>query len=177
MASRIRPTFPYLKGVPFNILVVDVGGTNVKLRATGQQKPVKIPSGTSMSPRQMMSAIRREIAGWKVQAVSIGLPGLVLHGRILHEPRNLGKGWVGFDFGKAFRLPIKVINDAAMQALGSYQGGVCSFSVWVPDWAPLLLSMAVWNRLSWRTCSTARIALMKTTSEHREFPGSVRDAV
>jgi polyphosphate glucokinase len=109
--------------VPFDILVVDVGGTNVKLRATGQKKLLRIPSGTNMSPRQMMSSIRREIAGWNVQAVSIGLPGIVLHGRILHEPRNLGEGWVGFDFSKAFRLPVKVINDAAMQALGSYQGG------------------------------------------------------
>ena len=123
MASRSRPTSPHLRNVPFDILVVDVGGTNVKLRATGQKKLVKIPSGTSMSPRQMMSSIRREIAGWNVQAVSVGLPGIVLHGRILHEPRNLGKGWVGFDFGKAFRLPVKVLNDAAMQALGSYQGG------------------------------------------------------
>jgi len=76
-----------------------------------------------MSARQMMSAVRRKIAGWNIQAVSIGLPGVVVHGRILHEPRNLGKGWVGFDFAKAFRLPVKVINDAAMQALGSYQGG------------------------------------------------------
>jgi predicted NBD/HSP70 family sugar kinase len=123
MASRTRLTPPPLKKVPFDILVVDVGGTNVKLRATGQKKRVKIPSGKNMSPRQMMSAIQRKIAGWNVQAVSIGLPGLVLHGRILHEPRNLGKGWVGFDFGKAFRLPVKVINDATMQALGSYQGG------------------------------------------------------
>ena len=114
---------PNLTKAPFDILVLDVGGTNVKLRATGQRKLVKIPSGSSMSPGQMMTAVRREIARWNVQAVSIGLPGLVLHGRILHEPRNLGKGWVGFDFGKAFRLPVKVINDAAMQALGSYQGG------------------------------------------------------
>ena len=123
MAVRARPTVPHLKKVPFDILVLDVGGNSVKLRSTGQKKLVKIPSGSSMSPRQMMSAVRRKIAGWNIQAVSIGLPGIVLHGRILHEPRNLGKGWVGFDFAKAFRLPVKVINDAAMQALGSYQGG------------------------------------------------------
>jgi hypothetical protein len=123
MAGRTQPNSPHLTKAPFDILVVDVGGTNVKLRATGQEELVKIPSGRSMSARQMMSAVRRKIRGWNVQAVSIGLPGLVLHGRILHEPRNLGKGWVGFDFGKAFRLPVKVINDAAMQALGSYQGG------------------------------------------------------
>jgi predicted NBD/HSP70 family sugar kinase len=123
MARRSRPASPQvLTNAPFDILVIDVGGTNVKLRATGQKKLVRIPSGASMSPRQMMAAIRREIARWRVQAVSVGLPGIVLHGRILHEPRNLGKGWVRFDFGKAFRLPVKVINDAAMQALGSYQG-------------------------------------------------------
>src|SRR5215472_14966075 len=123
MAGRTQTPSPHLKKVPFDILVLDVGGTNVKLRATGQKKLVKIPSGSSMSPRQMMSAVRRKIAGWNIQAVSIGLPGLVLHGMILHEPRNLGKGWVGFDFGKAFGMPVKVINDAAMQALGSYRGG------------------------------------------------------
>jgi predicted NBD/HSP70 family sugar kinase len=123
MAGKTQPNSPHLTKAPFDILVVDVGGTNIKLRATSQKKLVKIPSGSSMSARQMMSAVRRKTAGWNVQAVSIGLPGVVLHGRILHEPRNLGKGWVGFDFGKAFRLPVKVINDAAMQALGSYRGG------------------------------------------------------
>jgi predicted NBD/HSP70 family sugar kinase len=123
MAGRAQTTSPYLTKAPFDILVIDVGGTNVKLRATGERKLIKIPSGGTMTPRQMMKAVRRKTAKWSVQAVSIGLPGLVLHGRILHEPRNLGTGWVGFDFGKAFRVPVKVINDAAMQALGSYQGG------------------------------------------------------
>jgi len=123
MAGRTQPNSPQLTKAPFDILVLDVGGTSVKLRATGRSELVRIPSGRSMSARQMMSAVRRKIKGWSFQAVSIGLPGLVLHGRILHEPRNLGKGWVGFDFGNAFRLPVKVINDAAMQALGSYQGG------------------------------------------------------
>jgi len=123
MAKRAQPASPHLTRAAFDILVLDVGGTNVKVRATGQTELVKIPSGKSMSPRQMMSAVRRKTADWSFQAVSIGVPGIVLHGRILHEPRNLGKGWVGFDFGKAFQLPVKVINDAAMQALGSYQGG------------------------------------------------------
>jgi len=123
MVGRSQPNSPTLTKAPFDILVLDVGGTNVKLRATGREEVVRIPSGRNMSARQMMSSVRRQIRGWNFQAVSVGLPGLVLHGRILHEPRNLGKGWVGFDFGKAFRLPVKVINDAAMQALGSYQGG------------------------------------------------------
>jgi predicted NBD/HSP70 family sugar kinase len=123
MAGRSQPNSPTLTKAPFDILVLDVGGTNVKLRATGPEELVKIRSGRNMSARQMMSSVRKRIKGWNFQAVSIGLPGLVVHGRILHEPRNLGKGWVGFDFGKAFRLPVKVINDATMQAMGSYQGG------------------------------------------------------
>jgi len=119
----MQPKSAHLTKPPFDILVLDIGGTNVKLRATGQEELVRIPSGRNMSARQMMSAVRSKIRGWNFQAVSVGVPGVVLHGRILHEPRNLGKGWVGFDFGRAFRLPVKVINDAAMQALGSYEGG------------------------------------------------------
>jgi predicted NBD/HSP70 family sugar kinase len=116
-------TAPNPKREPLVILVVDVGGSHVKLRATGQETPIKIDSGNAMTPREMMRGVRRVIEGWNIQAVSIGLPSLVLDGRILHEPWNLGEGWVGFDFGKAFGLPVKVINDAAMQALGSYRGG------------------------------------------------------
>lgn len=107
----------------FHILVIDVGGTNVKVRATGHDKLVKIPSGKSMTPRKMVRTIQQHTAGWKLHAVSIGLPGMVCHGRLLHEPRNLGDGWVGFDFAKAFGMRVKILNDAAMQALGSYQGG------------------------------------------------------
>jgi predicted NBD/HSP70 family sugar kinase len=107
----------------FPILVIDVGGTSVKVRATGHEELVRISSGAKMSARQMVSAVKRQTAGWKVHVVSIGLPGPVVHGRLLHEPRNLGPGWVGFDFAKAFERRVKVLNDAAMQALGSYQGG------------------------------------------------------
>jgi predicted NBD/HSP70 family sugar kinase len=107
----------------FHILVIDVGGTNVKVRATGHDKLVKIPSGATMTPRQMVRIVKRHTAGWKIHAVSIGLPGMVCHGQLLHEPRNLGDGWVGFDFSKAFGMRVKIVNDAAMQALGSYQGG------------------------------------------------------
>jgi predicted NBD/HSP70 family sugar kinase len=123
MDRMAQPTAPNSKREPLAILVVDVGGSHVKLRATGQESPVRIDSGNDMTPREMMRGIRRKIEGWNIQAVSIGLPSLVLDGRILHEPWNLGEGWVGFDFGKAFGLPVKVINDAAMQALGSYRGG------------------------------------------------------
>jgi predicted NBD/HSP70 family sugar kinase len=106
------------------ILVIDVGGTHVKLLATGHKKRIEFESGPKMTPSKMVAAVRLATAGWKYDAVSIGYPGPVVHGRPLSEPHNLGQGWVGFDFTKAFgRRPVKIINDAAMQALGSYQGG------------------------------------------------------
>ena len=104
-------------------LVIDVGGTHVKVLATGHKQRVEIPSGPNMTPAKMVAAVRAATAGWRYDAVSIGYPGAVVHGRPLSEPHNLGRGWVGFDFKKAFgRRPVKMINDAAMQALGSYQG-------------------------------------------------------
>ena len=106
-----------------NILVIDVGGTHVKVLANGHKKPVEIPSGPGMTAKKMVAAVRKATAGWKHDAVSIGYPGPVLHGRPVSEPRNLGRGWVGFDFRKAFGRPVEIINDAAMQALGSYHGG------------------------------------------------------
>jgi hypothetical protein len=106
-----------------NILVIDVGGTNVKVLATGQKEPIKIPSGPKMTARKMVKEVRKATSGWKYSAVSIGYPGPVVHGRPLSEPRNLAGGWIGFDFKKAFGCPIKIVNDAAMQALGTYHGG------------------------------------------------------
>ena len=105
------------------ILVIDVGGTHVKVLATGHQQRVEIPSGAKMTPAKMVSAVRAATVGWKYDAVSIGYPGAVVHGRPIIEPRHLGSGWLGFDFTKAFGRPVKIVNDAAMQALGSYQGG------------------------------------------------------
>jgi len=104
------------------VLVIDVGGTHVKVLATGHQRRVEIPSGPRMTPAKMVSKVRAATADWKYDAVSIGYPGVVVHGHPLGEPRHLGSGWVGFDFKKAFRRPVKVVNDAAMQALGSYEG-------------------------------------------------------
>ena len=104
------------------ILVIDVGGTHVKLRATGHRGRVEIPSGPKMTARDMVAAVRHQSAGWAYDAVTIGYPGAVLHGRIASEPHNLGSGWVGFDFKKALHRPVKIVNDAAMQALGSYEG-------------------------------------------------------
>jgi predicted NBD/HSP70 family sugar kinase len=105
------------------VLAIDVGGTHVKLLATGHRTPIKIDSGPKMTARQMVRDVLRAVAGWKYDVVSIGYPGPVLHERPVIEPHNLGGGWVGFDFRKAFRHPVKLINDAAMQALGSYHGG------------------------------------------------------
>jgi hypothetical protein len=105
------------------ILVIDVGGTHVKVLATGQCEEIEIPSGPTMTAKRMVRDVKRATKDWKYNVVSIGYPGAVIDGKILHEPYNLGGGWVGFDFGKAFGRPIKVINDAAMQALGSYEGG------------------------------------------------------
>src|ERR1039457_4834694 len=105
------------------ILVVDVGGTHVKVRVTGQREERKIPSGSAMTATRMVRDVKRVVKGWEYDVISIGYPGPVIHGHPVHEPHNLGGGWVGFDFGKAFGCPVKLINDAAMQALGSYKGG------------------------------------------------------
>jgi len=106
-----------------NILAIDVGGTHVKVLATGRRKPLEIPSGPKMTAKEMVRKVREGTAGWSFSVVSIGYPGPVLHGKPVSEPANLGGGWVGFDFKKAFGHPVRVINDAAMQALGSYKGG------------------------------------------------------
>jgi predicted NBD/HSP70 family sugar kinase len=105
------------------VLVVDVGGTHVKILATGGKEPRKIDSGPTMTAPLMVQAVKKLAQGWTYDAIAIGYPGPVVHGRPLHEPANLGIGWVGFDFRKAFGLPVRLINDAAMQALGSYKGG------------------------------------------------------
>jgi polyphosphate glucokinase len=109
------------------ILVIDVGGTHVKVIATGHRTRAKFPSGPKMTARQMVAAVCAATAGWKYNAVSIGYPGPVLRDQPVREPFNLGGGWVGFDFKKAFGHPVKIMNDAAMQALGSYEGGQMLF--------------------------------------------------
>lgn len=104
------------------VLVVDVGGTNVKMLATGQKEPRKHPSGPTMTPRKMVSIVKKTVGDWKYDCVSLGFPGPIINEHPLREPHNLGCGWVGFNFKKAFNCPVKLINDAAMQALGSYEG-------------------------------------------------------
>lgn len=109
------------------ILVVDVGGTHVKVLATGHHTPIKIPSGSRMTPRAMVNAVLEATSHWTYEAVSIGYPGPVVDGRPARDPWNLGRGWVGFNFKSAFKKPVRIINDAAMQALGSYEGGSMLF--------------------------------------------------
>jgi predicted NBD/HSP70 family sugar kinase len=105
------------------VLAVDVGGSHVKTLATGEQELRRIDSGPRMTPEQMVKGIVPLVDGWTWEVVSIGVPAPVHGGRIVVDPVNLGRGWVGFDFAAAFGKPVKVVNDAAMQALGSYDGG------------------------------------------------------
>jgi polyphosphate glucokinase len=105
------------------VLVVDVGGTHVKVLASGQTQMRKLDSGPTLTAAQMVLSVARLIADWTYQAVSIGYPGPVVHGAPFREPANLGPGWVGFDYEAAFGKPVRIVNDAAMQALGSYAGG------------------------------------------------------
>ena len=110
-----------------NVLAIDIGGTNVKILASGQKEPRRFPSGPDLTPRQMVAGVKKLARGWKFEAVSIGYPGMVIHNRPVAEPRNLGRGWIGFDYRAAFGKPVKIVNDAAMQALGSYKGGKMLF--------------------------------------------------
>jgi len=105
------------------VLVIDVGGTNIKMLASGQTEPRRYPSGPTMTPGKMIRVVKKSVRDWKFDCVSLGFPGPIINECPLREPHNLGSGWMGFDFRKAFRRPVKIINDAAMQALGSYQGG------------------------------------------------------
>jgi polyphosphate glucokinase len=109
------------------VLAIDIGGNNVKVLATGQDEPRKFPSGPKMKPTLMVSGVKQITKDWKYDVVSIGYPGLVHAGKPIAEPNNLGHPWVGFDFTSAFGRPVKIMNDAAMQALGSYKGGLLLF--------------------------------------------------
>jgi len=110
-----------------NVLVIDVGGTHVKILATGQDTSREFASGPKLTAKAMVSRVKRLAGKWKYDAVSIGYPGPVLRNRPVAEPHNLAPGWVGFDFEAAFKRPVKVVNDAAMQALGSYKRGKMLF--------------------------------------------------
>jgi polyphosphate glucokinase len=110
-----------------HLLAIDIGGTHIKILASGEREARKFASGPDMTPTLMVAGVKEAAAGWKYEAISIGYPGPVLHNRPVLEPHNLAKGWVAFDFKGAFKCPVKFMNDAAMQALGSYQGGKLLF--------------------------------------------------
>src|SRR6266436_4676036 len=111
------------RGKTHKVLVIDTGGTNIKLLATGQKEPRKIPSGPAMTAGKMVREVKACVRDWKFDRVSLGYPGPIINGHPLREPHNLGGGWMRFNFSKAFGCPVKILNDAAMQALGSYKGG------------------------------------------------------
>jgi polyphosphate glucokinase len=110
-----------------DVLVIDVGGSHVKVLATGQDTPRKFASGPTMTAAEMVSGARKAAEGWRYEVVSIGYPGPVLRGKPVSEPHNLGPGWVGFAFEAALGYPVKIVNDAAMQAIGSNEGGKMLF--------------------------------------------------
>jgi polyphosphate glucokinase len=105
------------------ILVIDIGGSHVKMLATGERRPIKIVSGSTMTPAEMAVGVRAATAHWQYDVVSIGYPGPVIADAPVAEPAHLGAGWVGFGYAAAFERPIRIRNDAAMQALGGYRGG------------------------------------------------------
>lgn len=109
------------------VLVIDIGGNSVKVLITGETDPRKFPSGPRLTPRQMVSGVKKLTEDWSYDAVSIGYPGRVTNNHPSAEPMNLAHGWVNFDYEEAFGVPVRIMNDAAMQALGSYRGGVMLF--------------------------------------------------
>ena len=110
-----------------NVLVIDIGGTHVKILATGQRERREFRSGPELTPKLMVEGVKRLAKNWQYDVVSIGYPGPIHNNRPMAEPHNLGKGWVGFKFENAFKRPVKMVNDAAMQAIGSYKGGKMLF--------------------------------------------------
>jgi len=109
------------------VLVIDIGGTNIKMLATGQKEARKFPSGPTLTPPQMVDGVLKEVKDWEFDVVTMGYPGPVIHGKVALEPKNLSPGWVGYDFAAHFGKPVKIMNDAAIQALGSYEGGCMLF--------------------------------------------------
>ena len=149
------------KSLVKKVLVVDIGGTSVKILASGQKIHRSFPSGPKLTPKEMISGVKRLAADWAYDAVSIGYPGPVLYGRPIAELYNLDRGWVGFNFAEAFFCPVIVINDAAMQAVGSYNGGKMLFL----GLGIGLASLSPWSLV---ICPTKRVP-MKTMSAKRDW--------
>jgi len=122
-SQAMTPRKPTAPQAPKSVLVIDVGGSNIKLMRSGSEERIKFESGPRFTPRQLMAGIHAHAAAWDYDAVSLGLPIPIVHDHPVREPNNLGRGWMNFDYHAAFGKPCKVINDAAMQALGSYEGG------------------------------------------------------
>ena len=122
-SAPIRKRAEKAKKKPRRVLVIDVGGTHVKVLASGEKERREIPSGPKLTAAKMAQQVKNLVKDWKYDAVTIGYPGPVVHGRPLREPHNLGPGWVKFNYNKAFGCPVRILNDAAMQALGSYKKG------------------------------------------------------
>jgi polyphosphate glucokinase len=140
-----------------NVLAVDIGGTHVKILATGQKEHREFVSGPKLTAAMMAAGVRHLAKDWNYDAVSIGYPGPVCHNRPIAEPCNLGKGWVAFDYRSAFKRPVKVIAAAAMQALGSYRRAGCCFSALGTSLGSAMIAGgASWNRWNWATCLTRR---------------------
>ena len=142
------------------ILVIDVGGNNVKIRQPEQHTVVKIPSGPALTAARMVKAVMRATADWKYDAVSIGYPGPVANGRPAREPHNLGRGWTRYDYRAAFHKPVRLLNDAAMQALGSYHGGRMLY-LGLGTGLGSMASCSRWSSLTFRIEKAAR---SRTTS-------------
>jgi hypothetical protein len=136
------------------VLVVDVGGTHVKVLVTGKKEHREFPSGPTLTAEEMVARVKMIASDWKYDVVSVGYPGPVRHGRPVAEPRHLGRGWTDFDYRKAFGCPVQVINDAAMQALGGYRAARCSFSVSEPVSARRSSSTTSSSRWSSGICRT-----------------------
>ena len=109
------------------VLVIDIGGSHVKILATGQRAPRRVPSGPALTPARMVTGVKALARGWAYDAIAMGYPGLVRHGRPAADPNNLGGGWTRFDYRAAFGKPVRIVNDAAMQAMGSYRTGTMLF--------------------------------------------------
>jgi polyphosphate glucokinase len=138
------------------VLVIDVGGTHVKILANGAKEKREVLSGPTMTARQMVSSVKKLAEDWEYDVVSIGYPGPVLHDLPVSEPHNLGKGWMGFDFAEAFQRPVKIINDAAMQAIGSYRGGRMLFLGLGTGLGSTLIGMTSYSQWSSPTFPTRR---------------------
>ncbi len=121
----LAPAWGYPRAM--NVLAIDIGGTHVKMLVSGERQARRFSSGPSMTPEMMVAGVEEQVVEWEFEVISMGYPGPVLHNRPAIEPHNLAKGWTTFDFRRAFHRPVKFMNDAAMQALGSYRGGKLLF--------------------------------------------------